>query len=37
MVAKDRGGTSDPYVKVKFFNHKDKKNKVIYKTLNPKW
>jgi len=37
LIAKDRGGTSDPYVKVKFFNHKDHKGKVINKTLNPKW
>ncbi|XP_027340284.1 synaptotagmin-4-like isoform X2 [Abrus precatorius] len=36
LVAADRGGTSDPYVRVNYGNLK-KRTKVIHKTLNPRW
>ncbi|KAJ7538397.1 hypothetical protein O6H91_11G046200 [Diphasiastrum complanatum] len=36
LVAADWGGTSDPYVTVRYGNLK-KRTKVIYKTLNPHW
>lgn len=38
LVAKDKGGTSDPYVEIKFYDHKTKKKTdIIKKNLEPKW
>jgi len=36
LVAADWGGTSDPYVSVRYGNTK-KRTKVVYKTLTPAW
>ncbi|KAJ7294164.1 hypothetical protein O6H91_Y274600 [Diphasiastrum complanatum] len=36
LVAADWGGTSDPYVTVRYGNIK-KRTKVVYKTLDPQW
>lgn len=35
IKAADRGGTSDPYVRVKFYDHTKSRSKTIKKTLNP--
>ncbi|KAG0567966.1 hypothetical protein KC19_7G175800 [Ceratodon purpureus] len=36
LIAADWGGTSDPYVSVRYGNTK-KRTKVVYKTLTPSW
>ena len=37
LAAVDRGGTSDPYVKLRLEHRASKKTTVQYKTLNPVW
>ncbi|KAF7652746.1 hypothetical protein LDENG_00092730 [Lucifuga dentata] len=37
LVIRDRGGTSDPYVKFKMDGKTFYKSKVVYKNLNPIW
>jgi len=37
LPAMDRGGTSDPYCKLKIQPHASVKSKVIKKNLNPRW
>ncbi|XP_010212178.1 PREDICTED: multiple C2 and transmembrane domain-containing protein 1, partial [Tinamus guttatus] len=37
LAARDRGGTSDPYVKFKFGRKEVFKSKTIHKNLNPVW
>jgi Ca2+-dependent lipid-binding protein len=37
LAAKDRGNTSDPYVRLKSQHSKTVKTKVIEKTLDPRW
>ncbi|XP_078468681.1 multiple C2 and transmembrane domain-containing protein 1 isoform X2 [Lampetra fluviatilis] len=37
LVIRDRGGTSDPYVKFKLGGKMVYKSKIIYKNLNPVW
>ncbi|XP_036888011.1 multiple C2 and transmembrane domain-containing protein 1 isoform X9 [Sturnira hondurensis] len=37
LAARDRGGTSDPYVKFKIGGKEVFRSKIIYKNLNPVW
>ncbi|KAM9693427.1 multiple C2 and transmembrane domain-containing protein 1 isoform 4-T4 [Trichechus inunguis] len=37
LAARDRGGTSDPYVKFKIGGKEVFRSKIIHKTLNPVW
>ncbi|XP_045704229.1 multiple C2 and transmembrane domain-containing protein 1 isoform X6 [Phyllostomus hastatus] len=37
LAARDRGGTSDPYVKFKMGGKEVFRSKIIYKNLNPVW
>ncbi|XP_023379097.1 multiple C2 and transmembrane domain-containing protein 1 isoform X8 [Pteropus vampyrus] len=37
LAARDRGGTSDPYVKFKIGGKEIFRSKIIYKNLNPVW
>ncbi|XP_014281344.1 multiple C2 and transmembrane domain-containing protein isoform X3 [Halyomorpha halys] len=37
LIAKDKGGTSDPYVKFKVNGRLLYKSKIIYRDLNPNW
>jgi len=37
LVAKDKGGTSDPFFSAKFYDGSCQKTKKIKKTLNPEW
>ena len=37
LLAKDKGGTSDPYVELRVGKEVKAKTKIIEKTLNPEW